>query len=823
MIYFFSSLCFWGIFINTLTQHAVPASEFYLEGDYLIGGFFDIHRVAVAFEKNRPEAIDCSRHAFIPSSYRRFQLMRFSVEQINNSTNLLPNVHLGYEIFDQCLDAESFPSILNLMSADGLVEPWADPQRNLTKGPKAIAVVGPFTSTDTLTTAPLFVVDLVPVVSYGAGSSAFSDKSKFTSFLRMGHANKGTIEVIASILQHFNWRWVAFLKRDDTYGIDGLELFMKRIEKTNICLAYTYSLNDNTNYSQIFKQIEAQKVKVIIVFVPKLTAEAIIESAVHLNITDKVWIAADTWSLNKRLHKLKGIRHIGTVIGVSQPVIPIPGFSEFLYSTRGRVLHEYTKQNLFCNQVCNCSGLSPEEVISLDPSFSFYVYSAVYAIAHALHNALQCGAGKCDSNVTVYPHMILAELKKSKFKLLNQTVEFDENGQPRYTSYRIVFWNSNGDAQEVGYYEVYPSSRFLLNSTEIQWHTEGEVPTSVCTQECPVGYKKKQEGIHTCCFSCEICQNGTFINVTEDPYTCVSCTDAEWSAEGSTSCSLQVVEFVPFTDTGAVVIMVAALVLVGLNLAVSVLFAINYNTPVVRSAGGPMCFLILICLTLSSLSVYFYFGQPTAASCILRFFPFLLFYTVCLACFVVRSFQIVFIFKIAAKLPKLYSWWMKYHGQWLVIAVASAIQALLLIIGYSYDPPKPFNETFWYQDKIVLDCKMNFMAKSSSVFFLSFLCCLCFIFSYMGKDLPKNYNEAKSITFCLMLFILTWITFITIHILYRGKYILTLNALAVLSSLYSFLLWYFLPKCLIIIFQPQRNTQQYFQGLIQSYTKTISQ
>uniref|UniRef100_A0A672FZZ1 Taste receptor type 1 member 2-like n=1 Tax=Salarias fasciatus TaxID=181472 RepID=A0A672FZZ1_SALFA len=803
MIYFFSSLCFWGIFINTLTQHAVPASEFYLEGDYLIGGFFDIHQSS------------CNRfyRSLLKHDGLLFQLMRFSVEQINNSTNLLPNVHLGYEIFDQCLDAESFPSILNLMSADGLVEPWADPQRNLTKGPKAIAVVGPFTSTDTLTTAPLFVVDLVPVVSYGAGSSAFSDKSKFTSFLRMGHANKGTIEVIASILQHFNWRWVAFLKRDDTYGIDGLELFMKRIEKTNICLAYTYSLNDNTNYSQIFKQIEAQKVKVIIVFVPKLTAEAIIESAVHLNITDKVWIAADTWSLNKRLHKLKGIRHIGTVIGVSQPVIPIPGFSEFLYSTRGRVLHEYTKQNLFCNQVCNCSGLSPEEVISLDPSFSFYVYSAVYAIAHALHNALQCGAGKCDSNVTVYPHMVSMQLYKSKFKLLNQTVEFDENGQPRYTSYRIVFWNSNGDAQEVGYYEVYPSSRFLLNSTEIQWHTEGEVPTSVCTQECPVGYKKKQEGIHTCCFSCEICQNGTFINVTGE----------ELHKKTLPEDILQVVEFVPFTDTGAVVIMVAALVLVGLNLAVSVLFAINYNTPVVRSAGGPMCFLILICLTLSSLSVYFYFGQPTAASCILRFFPFLLFYTVCLACFVVRSFQIVFIFKIAAKLPKLYSWWMKYHGQWLVIAVASAIQALLLIIGYSYDPPKPFNETFWYQDKIVLDCKMNFMAKSSSVFFLSFLCCLCFIFSYMGKDLPKNYNEAKSITFCLMLFILTWITFITIHILYRGKYILTLNALAVLSSLYSFLLWYFLPKCLIIIFQPQRNTQQYFQGLIQSYTKTISQ
>ncbi|XP_029974895.1 taste receptor type 1 member 1-like [Salarias fasciatus] len=309
----------------------------------------------------------------------------------------------------------------------------------------------------------------------------------------------------------------------------------------------------------------------------------------------------------------------------------------------------------------------------------------------------------------------------------------------------------------------------------------------------------------------------------EDPYTCVSCTDAEWSAEGSTSCNLRVVEFVPFTDAGAVVIMVAAWGLVGLNLAVSVLFAINYNTPVVRSAGGPMCFLILICLTLSSLSVYFYFGQPTAASCVLRFLPFLLFYTVCLACFVVRSFQIVCIFKIAAKLPKLYSLWMKYHGQWLVIAVAFAIQALLLLIGYSFDPPKPFNETFWYRDKIVLGCDINLKASSTSVIFLLSLCFLCFIFSYMGKDLPKNYNEAKSITFCLLLFILTWIAFATVYVLYNGAYIQTLNALAVLSSLYSFLMWYFLPKCTIIIFQPQRNTPQYFQGLIQSYTKTISQ
>ncbi len=282
-------------------------------------------------------------------------------------------------------------------------------------------------------------------------------------------------------------------------------------------------------------------------------------------------------------------------------------------------------------------------------------------------------------------------------------------------------------------------------------------------------------------------------------------------------------EYISFTDIGAILILFGACALEVLTLAVSVLFAINYNTPVVRSAGGPMCFLILGCLSLCSLSVFFHFDKPTVYFCILRFSPFLLFYTACLACFVVRSFQIVCIFKIAAKFPKLHSWWMRYHGQWLVITVAFVTQALLLVISYSSAPPKPYNETVWYRDKIILSCNVSLTASSGPVILLVSLCLLCFIFSYMGKDLPKNYNEAKAITFCLLLLILTWIILATVFMLYRGKYLQTISALAVLSSLYSFLLWYFLPKCYIIIFQPHKNTQQYFQGLIQNYTKTISQ
>ncbi|XP_042348442.1 taste receptor type 1 member 1-like [Plectropomus leopardus] len=821
MTLFLASLCLLGMSLYVLTKCTVPASEFQLEGDYLLGGLFDIHHVSDSVYQDRPEAIDCSRQPFLLPNYRRFQLMRFSVEEINNSTNLLPNMSLGYEIFDHCSDTQNFPGILKLLSVNGLIQPLGKPHKfNVSK---VIALVGPLTSTQSMTVAPLFMMNLIPMISYGASSSVFSENIKFPSFLRTLHSNKDVIEVIVNIILHFNWRWVAFLYSDNDYGKDGQELFIKRINDTEICLAYTKGLNDDTNYVQMFKQIEKQKINIITVLALKMRAEPLIESAIQLNVTNKVWIADDGWSLNKRLSKKKEIKNIGTVLGVSQPVVTIPGFTDFIHSSRSQTHCEKAEQRMFCNQVYNCSSPSVKDVIAADPSFSFPVHAAVYAIAHALHNVLQCGAGRCNTNITVYPHMVLAELKKSNFTLLNQNIQFHENGDPNYGSFSIVFWNQNGDAEEIGFYKFHPAINFFINNSKIQWHADGEVPTALCSPECRVGYAKKQDGIHECCFTCEICPNATYINSSDDPYKCIKCKETEWSAVGSTSCSLREVEYIPFTDGGAILIMVGACALVGLSLAMSALFAINYNTPVVRSAGGPMCFLILGCLSLCSLSVFFYFGKPTTSSCILRFLPFFLFYTVCLACFVVRSFQIVCIFKIAAKFPKIHSWWMKYHGQWLIISVAFVTQALLLIIVYTYAPPKPYNETFWYPDKIILGCDINFKAFLGPVVLLLSLCFLCFFFSYMGKDLPKNYNEAKAITFCLLLLILTWIIFATEYILYHGKYIQTLNALAVLCSLFSFLLFYFLPKCCIIIFQPHRNTQEYFQGLIQSYTKTISQ
>ncbi|MEQ2283932.1 hypothetical protein AMECASPLE_016570 [Ameca splendens] len=505
-----AQVCLLGHLLLAWTE-PIPASEFGMNGDFFIGGLFGIHQVSHSLSQDRPETITCSSQPFILSSYRRFQMMRFSVEEINNSTNLLPGVTLGYKIFDHCSDIQNFPGIFNLISVNGFIQPWNEFLKNTSK---MIAVVGTYTSTATLGFAPLFMTDLIPLISYGASSSVFSRKQHFPSFLRTIHPNTDVIKVVLMILEEFNWRWVSFLHVDDDYGRDGRDLFIKSIEETHICLAYTKGLDTFTNYTKTFQLMESLRVNVTIVFAAEWTAEALIKAAIKHNITNKVWIAVDAWTLHKKLPKENEIRKIGTIVGIAEPIKAIPGFSDFIYSFKAQYQQNQQKEVKLCNHICNCTNVTAEDIINADPSFSFSVYSAVYAIAHALHTVLQCGDGKCNSNASVHPHMILKELRRSNFTLLNQRVQFDENGDPMYGSYSIVFWNQNGDVEEVGFYNFPPSFQFFINKSKIKWHENGEVPVSICSQECSEGYAKEQRETHKCCFSCAMCQRGTYINST---------------------------------------------------------------------------------------------------------------------------------------------------------------------------------------------------------------------------------------------------------------------------------------------------------------------
>ncbi|XP_048096156.1 taste receptor type 1 member 1-like isoform X2 [Alosa alosa] len=777
--------CFW--------ECSCQASDFNLDGDYLIGGLFPVHYAEHSGQQRRPVAIKCDEKSFFLTGYHLLQVMRFAVEEINNLTSLLPNVSLGYQLFDHCSSTYNFPSSLQFFSShNDSIKVREDYNRYL---PKVIGFTGPLSSSESVSLAPLFMMDLIPMISYGASSSIFSDKKLYPSFLRTVPSNKDQIELIIQIIKHFGWNWVAFIGTTSTYSQDGFQLF--------------YDLVEN------------------------LKAAEVIHLAIQHKFQNKVWIAGEAWSMYQPLTKQQGIETIGTIIGVTPHVAKLPGFSNFIHQSRmgGNCKSCHSGAGLsdeaVCNQDCEaCSSQSAEDIINEGNAYSFSVYSAVYVMAMALHNALQCNHSGCDTSRTVYPYMLLREMKRLPMFSLNQlNVYFDENGDPP-AHYSVVFWNTADHTvkiQPIGTYDNQQVLNLSIDDMQIHWHGDGLVPFSNCSAECKPGHVRQQEGQHQCCFTCVECPINQYTNHTADLYSCLKCDQYDWSEAGSTSCQKRSVEFLHFSDVIPILILLSASSLMLLCLGVAVLFAIHYSTPVVRSAGGSMCFLMLGCLAASSISIFFYFGEPSALSCLLRSTPLTFFYTVCLSCLLVRSVSIICIFKMASHLPKAYALWVKYSGHWLLVAGVSFFQLILCVIAITVSPPMPINDMQSFKDQVVLRCIEKALIPVG--FGLGLMCSVsgvCFLLSYMGKDLPKNYNEAKAITFCLLVSFLSWAAYLEAYMLSRSKYVQLIKAIVELSCLYGIMFSYFIPKSFIIVFQPQKNTQEYFQASIQSYTQTIS-
>lgn len=90
--------------------------------------------------------------------------MKFAIDEINNSTSLLPGVELGYDIYDTCFEplAALQPSLLfvtqNGTTGIGIACNYTDYQ------PRVTAVIGPHKSDLCLLTAKLFSFFLIPQV-----------------------------------------------------------------------------------------------------------------------------------------------------------------------------------------------------------------------------------------------------------------------------------------------------------------------------------------------------------------------------------------------------------------------------------------------------------------------------------------------------------------------------------------------------------------------------------------------------------------------------------------------------------------------------------
>uniref|UniRef100_A0A8C4XYW5 Taste receptor type 1 member 2 n=1 Tax=Gopherus evgoodei TaxID=1825980 RepID=A0A8C4XYW5_9SAUR len=717
------------------------------------------------------------RYTLKKASYSHLRAMRFAVEQINNSSTLLPGVSLGYEMVDVCYLTNFIHPILYFLANKHSV---VQLHNNYTHyQPRVLAVIGPDSSQAVVIAAQVLSLFLVPQISYTATTNELSDRKRFPTAFQTISSMEQQIVAMQLLLKEFRWNWINILYSDDDYGRQNLKLL--RARATEICVALQevipvpqssqmLSLELQGKIKSVVRKVIHSTAKVVIVLSLELILPFFFQEAVRQNVTDLVWIATEAWATEPALYNITDLWRLGTILGVAVKEFSIPGLDDFRVSL-AEGANEQASDQTTCNQECDqCLRAARDAEHSMRAQgerTDFRVYSSVYIVAHAL------GLDNIYDRLRFY-----------------------------YGTFRSSS-SSLGSCYEI----VIVFLQFPFS----------QVPISVCSQQCEYGQRRKPVTVSSCCFECIDCEEGTFLNNNgkENP-----CPADQWSNARSQKCYPKLLKYLEWQEGIAVVLLLFSVLGLVATVVISVIFAIHLHTPVVKSAGGRMCFLMLASLIIGFINVPVYMGIPTEFKCMCRQIVYTLCFTVCISCLTVRSFQIISIFKMAARLPKAYSYWMKYNGQYIFITVILALKVTIVVTNVIIHPSIPVPLVLEDDPSTVeLQCnksfKLSLLMNNSLDTFLSIL---CFYFSYIGKELPKNYNEAKYITLCMTCYAVSEIAIFLAMSVYRGMLVTICDVIGVVINLLGISIGYFGPKCYLIFFHPERNTAAYFQSVIQSYT-----
>ncbi|KAM3931094.1 vomeronasal type-2 receptor 26-like [Leptodactylus fuscus] len=324
----------------------------------------------------------------------------------------------------------------------------------------------------------------------------------------------------------------------------------------------------------------------------------------------------------------------------------------------------------------------------------------------------------------------------------------------------------------------------------------GEAPPSLCNDACKPGYRKaKREGEPPCCYDCVRCAKGEMSNTT-DSQTCLKCSRYENSNILRTGCVPKDLDFLSYGDTlGATLTTVSLL----FSIITSVILGIFWKyreTPIVKANNRNLSYILLISITLCFTSTLLFIGRPSPIRCLLRQVAFGVVFTVSVSSVLAKTLTVIIAFK--ATQPG--GWIKKFLGTRLSILfvfLCSMGKILLSVIWIMISPS--YLDVDTQMDTILLLCH----DESFTFFFLELgyigvLAMICLGAAYVAKDFPDCFNEAKNITFSILIFISVWVAFVPTYLSVKGKNMVAVEVFTILTSSAGLLCFIFLPKCYII-------------------------
>ncbi len=298
-------------------------------------------------------------------------------------------------------------------------------------------------------------------------------------------------------------------------------------------------------------------------------------------------------------------------------------------------------------------------------------------------------------------------------------------------------------------------------------------------------------------------------NVSTDSIDCLTCSRETWPNQAQDQCIPKTLEFLSFHEPLGIILWAFSAFGACAALAVICVFVMYRKTPVIRGNNIELSFLLLLFLCACFLIGLTFIGKPTDWLCQIRYPAFGISFTLCISCILAKTVVVLMAFR--ATLPG--SNVMKWFGpakQRSSVILCTLVQALICIIWLTTKPPVASYNTKFLSATIIVECAVGSETGFWCVLgYIGFLASLCFLLAFLARKLPDNFNEAKFITFSMLIFFAVWITFIPVYVSSRGKYMVAVHVFAILASAFGLLLCIFSPKCYVVLLKPERNDKKH--------------
>uniref|UniRef100_A0A4W6FD66 G-protein coupled receptors family 3 profile domain-containing protein n=1 Tax=Lates calcarifer TaxID=8187 RepID=A0A4W6FD66_LATCA len=785
--------------------------------------------------------------SFHISGFREVLTMAFAIDEINRNSNLLPNVTLGYSLYDNCVRVGvAFLAALSLVNGQ---EEQIILHENCVGTPPVLGIVGDSSSTRSIAISTVLGLYRVPMVSYFATCSCLSDRQKFPSFFRTIPSDAFQVRAMIQILKHFGWTWFGLLVSDDDYGLHAARSFQTDLGPSGgVCLAYTEILpkeNDPAELKRIVDVMKKSTARVVIGFAHSHMIN-LMEEVVRQNVTGLQWIASEVWTTAAVLQTPRLMPYLGGTLGIAVRRGEIPELRDFLLQILFNIFQinqfwEYTFQCRFTPPPAGwveaggalCTG--QEDLESVETEFldvsnlrpEYNVYKAVYALAYALDDMLQCEPGRgpfsgnsCGNLHRLEPWQLVYYLGKVNFTTsFGDQVSFDENGDV-LPIYDIMNWQWLPDGrtkvQTVGEVKksAFKGEELKLDEDKIFWNFESkEPPRSVCSESCPPGTRMaRKKGEPECCFDCIPCSEGMISNKT-DSTECISCPEDFWSSPQRDHCVPKKIEFLSYHEPLGICLTTTSLLGTFICAVILGIFIYHRRTPVVRANNSELSFQLLLSLKLCFLCSLLFIGRPRLWTCQLRHAAFGISFVLCVSCILVKTMVVLAVFKASKPGGEASLKWFGAVQQRGTVVVLTSVQATICTVWLVSASPAPHKNTYYHNDKIVYECVVGSTVGFAVLLgYIGILAILSFLIAFLARNLPDSFNEAKLITFSMLIFCAVWVAFVPAYVNSPGKYADAVEVFAILASSFGLLVALFGPKCYIILLRPERNTKKAIMG-----------